>query len=209
MEKYQQTAIAPRLERHERTDVRKNIESYVINPTRELAAYGAVIGLGMALMLIGYTFVSRGYLGGTGLYLLALPALGYGVTGFVIGRTRLNSFEPEILVDEIEYQTPLPKPKPEARTVNKNGEQMTISRSSKTVALNGKAFVFDSKHLTNMEYLLEKQDRISRDAVGISGSVWGDVCSIMVGKGLWQKEEAHPHPKYFWTESGRDWLAKI
>ncbi len=212
MGRFKQTAMVPSITRQtiEKVNRSHTIETAVINPSLVFAQYGMWVGCGVSGAYACLQIVDKGYSVFYLAFILCAMATGYGVFGGLAWLGLLRSFETEVVTDEKEQRIEAkPEPQGQAHVLNKNGRQMTKSRSSKTVAYDGYTFTFRSDHLTSMEDLLEKQDQITRDGVGISGSVWGDVCIVMVGKGLWEKRDGTPHPKYFWTDLGLGWLERV
>lgn len=196
--KHEQTTVIPKIQRHERIDVRQNIQTYVIDPTRELAGYGAWVGLGVSCALSGFMLVRYGLdIAGYILALVVAPvAFLYGLVGFTVGHSRLRNFEVDVLVDETEYQEP---PAPQEPRIIPGTTPHLQERPSKAVSYLNKSYTFTGRQLISAQSLLSHQKRATRDGIGISGSNWGMVKEIMIGKGFWDN--------YLdWTEAGIAWL---
>ncbi|MCP5016890.1 MAG: hypothetical protein GY938_16720 [Ketobacter sp.] len=100
------TAVVPTAHREQRANRTNSINTYVIEPSREIAAYMAAVGLGVAIALVSYTFSLEGVLWCAGGYLVALPLSFGGIGGGLMAMSRLNSYEPAVLNIETTYQTP-------------------------------------------------------------------------------------------------------
>jgi hypothetical protein len=98
---------------------------------------------------------------------------------------------------------PEPLPVPQPRNGDNRPVVMVPSGRQFLVQHNRDKFYFQAKQIGAMLTRLESQDPfVTRDLLGVSGSAYSEVRSIMSALGYWGEEKG----RYYWTDEGEEWL---